>query len=82
MQQSAEVVMVRLGAVHGQQQAQLDGFKTRALRAKVSSRLDLRTQRQWCYETEWCLVSEKLQIKSGHELIGAHQSAESALIIA
>ena len=44
--QGGEAVSVRLGAVVGQPQAQLDGFKTRALRVEARSQRHL-------YGTEW-----------------------------
>ena len=39
--QGAEAMWVRLGAVMGQPQAELDGFKSRALRAEVRSQRQL-----------------------------------------
>ena len=44
--QSADAVLVRLGGVDGQHQAQLDGFKTRVLRSEVAAQRHL-------YLTEW-----------------------------
>jgi 3-oxoacyl-(acyl-carrier-protein) synthase/NADPH:quinone reductase-like Zn-dependent oxidoreductase len=44
--QGVEVVSVRLGALSGQSQAQLDGFKSRALRAEAPAQRHL-------YTTEW-----------------------------
>ena len=52
--QGAEAVSVRLDARSGQTQAQLDGFKSRALRAVVRVQ-----ERRWHYEIEWsCLPHE------------------------
>ena len=44
--QGAEAVSVRLGAASGHSQAQLDGFKSRALRAEAPTQRHL-------YTTEW-----------------------------
>ena len=46
MRQNAEAASVRLGALVGRPQAQLDGFKTRALRAETSTHRHM-------YTTEW-----------------------------
>ena len=46
--QGADAVSVRLGALVGPSQGQLDGFKARALRAQASE-----AQRH-LYSTEWC----------------------------
>ena len=44
--QGADAVAVRLGSLFGQPQAQLDGFKSRALRSEASTARHL-------YLTEW-----------------------------
>ena len=48
-QQGVEAMWVRLGAAVGQPQAELDGFKSRALRAEVRSQRHL-------YASEWRAV--------------------------
>ena len=45
-QQRAEALSVRLGGLHGQPQAQLDGFKSRVLRSEAPTQRHL-------YATEW-----------------------------
>ena len=53
--QGAEVVAVRLGSLVGQQrpQAQLDGFKSRVLRAEMRVQ-----ERRWHYEIEWSCAAD------------------------
>ena len=51
-QQSDETMWVRLGAVVGQPQAELDGFKSRALRVMAPA-----TQRH-LYASEWLALGE------------------------
>ena len=46
-----EAMTVRLGAVALPLQAQLDGFKSRALRAEAPAQRDL-------YATEWCELGQ------------------------
>ena len=61
--QSAEAVSVRLGALLGRPQAQLEGFKSRALRGEARTQRDL-------YATEWCSVPEAEGSAHGTHVIG------------
>ena len=62
-QHSAEVMAVRLGNTAWQLQAELDGFKSRALRAKVHAQRHL-------YASEWSVVSVNEAIEQTMLVLG------------
>ena len=63
--QSAEAASVRLGGLDRQSQAQLDGFKFRALRSDAPSQRHL-------YVTAWCALN--VQTRGGTALVLGYEA--------
>ena len=67
--QLAGALSVRLGALAGQAQAQLDGFKSRALRSDAPTPRQLCLHgvpmQRWHYHIEWSRVAEIVAQKPG-----------------
>jgi SAM-dependent methyltransferase len=64
--QGSEAVSVRLGVLSGQSQAQLGGFKVRALKTTVR----MSQERRWQYEVEWsCMTHDAPPASATLELL-------------
>ena len=71
-QQGDAAVSVRLGALAGPAQAQLDGFKSRVLRAEAS------TPQQHLYVTEWSIIGElEAAERTAVLMVGGDESMQS-----